>query len=532
LRIVTPAAASDASARRYRIALAAILGLAFVIRAAFVLGADFPLNDGGMFFQMTRDLQANGYALPEFTSYNGGEIPFTYPPLGFYVAAALDDLTPLALVDVFRVLPLVASCAIACAFLILARTMLPSRLHVITALVAFVTLPAAFQWMLMGGGITRAPGFVFALLAIALVNRTFERRSLTDAMLAGALGGLAMLSHLEMGLVVAYSSALFILAKGRTPEGVRLAFVMLIAGAVIVAPWAAVVTARHGLTPYLAAAQSGNSNVFAPIMSLLRYQATIEPFFQLTGALSLVGACWLLARRQFLLPAWLVATAVFDSRVFPTSASFIVAMMAAYAVVDVLLPLLRGIRSAAADASSADVTRSAPRWLAPTAVCLGVAYMLLSAVATSPRLLTGVTIDERAGMDWVEENTPEASTFAVVSGDRWPIDRTSEWFPALAGRRSVATVQGAEWLPNGAFRAAISDYDALQVCADRDGECLQEWADSTARSFDYVYIPKLPTRYAGPGEERCCLTLERFLRQDAAYRLAFDGPGAVIFERR
>jgi hypothetical protein len=70
------------------------------------------------------------------------------------------------------------------------------------------------------------------------------------------------------------------------------------------------------------------------------------------------------------------------------------------------------------------------------------------------------------------------------------------------------------------------------VCADRDALCLDEWIDDTGRSFDYVYIPKLPTTYSAPGEERCCLTLERFLTSDRNYRVAFDGPGAVIFERR
>ena len=531
LRIVPPAEEPAPSSRRYGIAVGAVLGIAFVVRAAFVLGSDFPLNDGGMFLQMTRDLQANGYALPAYTSYNGGAVPFAYPPLGFYLAAIIDAVTPLSLADVFRFLPLIASFAVVAAFLFLARTMLPTRTHVIAALVAFVTLPATFQWMLMGGGVTRAPGFVFALLAVTFAYRAFERGSRRDALLAGALGGLALLSHLEMGLVVAYSAALFFAAKGRTPAGLRLALVAALAGGVVAAPWAVVVTARHGLEPYLAAAQSGNSNVFAPVMSLLRYQATIEPFFQLSGALSLIGACWLLARRQFLLPAWLVTTAVFDSRVFPTSASFIVAMMAAYAAVDVLLPLLRGGRSLAGEGAP-PTARPAPRWLAPAAVTFGIGYMLLSAVATSPRLLTGLAVDERAAMAWAASNTPEDSTFAIVSGDRWPIDRTSEWFPALAGRRSVATVQGTEWLPAGGFRSAISAYDALQACADRDAACLDAWAGDTGRTFDYVYIPKIPTRYAQPGEERCCLTLERFLRLDDGYRLAFDGAGATIFERR
>ena len=181
LRIVPPAEEPAPSSRRYGIAVAAVLGIAFVVRAAFVLGSDFPLNDGGMFLQMTRDLQGSGYALPAYTSYNGGAVPFAYPPLGFYLAAIIDAVTPLSLAGVFRFLPLIASFAAVAAFLFMARTLLPTRTHVITALVAFATLPATFQWMLMGGGVTRAPGFVFALLAVTFAYRAFERGSRRDA---------------------------------------------------------------------------------------------------------------------------------------------------------------------------------------------------------------------------------------------------------------------------------------------------------------------------------------------------------------
>ena len=38
---------------------------------------------------MTRDLQANGFLIPAVTSYNGGGLPFAYPPLGFYLAGSL-----------------------------------------------------------------------------------------------------------------------------------------------------------------------------------------------------------------------------------------------------------------------------------------------------------------------------------------------------------------------------------------------------------------------------------------------------------
>ncbi|MDO9302752.1 MAG: hypothetical protein Q7T89_15305, partial [Anaerolineales bacterium] len=62
-----------------------------VVRFVPAASNGFPLNDGGMFYTMIRDLQANHYILPQFTSYNFADIPFAYPPLGFYIAASLSD---------------------------------------------------------------------------------------------------------------------------------------------------------------------------------------------------------------------------------------------------------------------------------------------------------------------------------------------------------------------------------------------------------------------------------------------------------
>ena len=58
---------------------AIILGA--LVRLLYIAGSDFPINDGGLFFTMTRDLQANGFLIPKVTSYNGGGLPFAYPPL-------------------------------------------------------------------------------------------------------------------------------------------------------------------------------------------------------------------------------------------------------------------------------------------------------------------------------------------------------------------------------------------------------------------------------------------------------------------
>ena len=106
--------------------LGVALTLGIAVRAVPIATGDgFPLNDGGMFYVMVEDLKAAGYALPEYTSYNGGDIPFAYSPLPFYLAAGLSDLGGWDTLDVLRFLPLLFSILTIPAFYLLARAMLP-----------------------------------------------------------------------------------------------------------------------------------------------------------------------------------------------------------------------------------------------------------------------------------------------------------------------------------------------------------------------------------------------------------------------
>src|SRR5688572_14528043 len=164
-----------------------------------------------MFYAMARDLQHSGYQLPEFTSYNSGEIPYTYPPLGFYAAALLDDLTPLSMLEVFRWLPLIATCLTIPAFYLLARSMLTSRVALIAAVLAFALIPRSFMWLLMGGGVTRSLGFFFAILALYCVRQLYTKRDRSFLPWATGLSALTVLSHLETGWFLAFSIVVFFL---------------------------------------------------------------------------------------------------------------------------------------------------------------------------------------------------------------------------------------------------------------------------------------------------------------------------------
>jgi hypothetical protein len=163
-----------------------------------------------------------------------------------------------------------------------------------------------------------------------------------------------------------------------------------------------------------------------------------------------------------------------------------------------------------------------------------IGYGVASSVVRRPslgaegRYLTSLTTEDRRAMSWVVSHTPPTSRFVIMVGGAaggWWADRVGEWFPVLARRVSVATVQGTEWLPAGTFERREREYDRLQGCAAWGARCLGQWARTTGRAYTHVYIPKT---LAFP----CCEPLDSALRHDPTYRLLFDGPGAAIYELR
>jgi hypothetical protein len=130
-------------------------------------------------------------------------------------------------------------------------------------------------------------------------------------------------------------------------------------------------------------------------------------------------------------------------------------------------------------------------------------------------------------MEWISKNVEPNASFAVITGRTWEIDYLSEWFPVIAERRSIATVQGAEWTGLEAFLRRLAAYRQLQQCAKSTATCVTDWARAWGQSAPYVFIPK--GRLAGPlSDLDCCLALRETLIESDAFRVIYDRPGATI----
>jgi hypothetical protein len=500
------------------------------LRLGLVLASDFPLNDGGLFYVMARDIQANGYALPAFTSYNHDAIPFGYPPLAMYAAALVNDATGVSLIQLFRFLPLLASCLSIPAFFLLAREMLTSRRAIVLATFIFGMLPAGFMWMIMGGGLTRSFGFLFALLALHQAQQMYARRQAWRVAPVALLSALTLMSHLEMGWYVAFSGGLLMLAYARDWYGLRVSAAVGVETVLLASPWWLTVVSHHGFGPLLEAAHSGSYPTAGPLM-LLSFDPTVEPLFALVASLALLGAYSCLLHRRYWLPGWVVAAAMLDVRAFPTSSAVAIALLAAIGIEDVLLPMLD---HAAWFRPSIEFRRAAvtpPRWLMGALLGAIIAYASVSGLISSPKLLSGIKPQERDAMAWAGANTTPDSRFLIMTGKKWPVDRAAEWFPALTNRRSIATVQGSEWLPDHVFNRDINQYIDLQGCAVELDDCILDWSARTGKEFDYVYVPQMDARLGKNDTGPCCLSLVASMKADPRFTLVYDGAGALIFRR-
>jgi hypothetical protein len=503
------------------IGLAILLGGA--LRLVFVARVDFPYNDGGLFYTLVNELVANGFHLPAFSAYNATHLPVVYPPLAFYLAGLINLLFRVPVVELQRWLPLFFSLLTIPAFAWLSIAILKNSSAAALATLAFALLPNSTDRLLMGGGLTRAPGFFFALIALACIYRLFESDSDSShwrrLLLAILFSALTVLTHPVYAWFVVCSSAVFLLYS--RPKRRNLGRALIVAAGVLLvsAPWWLSMLHTHGLGPVLVAFQSRNlSNLAGPLLSILQlstFDFSREFFLEILGVLSLVGLVFSLFERKTFWLVWLLVIFIFE-RTSPV----------ALAVVP--LAMLSGLASARL------LGASQPAWESPyrrrfiqIGFTILVFYCLFSSyLSFAPQVLTPAV---RRSMEWTGQNSAPQSRYLVLTANPWWDDPLTEWFPALADRTSLTTVQGYEWTSPSQFADRVSRYDAVRDCLQSIRvACLAQWSAGQGTTFDYIFIPVLP-----PARGQAALEdtpLVQALRQSPAYLLVSEQAGALIFK--
>jgi hypothetical protein len=493
----------------------------------------YPINDGGLFAHMARDLVRNGFFLPPFTTYNGAEIPFAYPPLGIYLTAGIAAILGADPIAVLRWLPALLSTASILALYLVAAELLRSRWRGVVAAAAFAVMPRSYLWLIGGGGVTRSLGLLLSLLALQQGVRMMRTHRPINVLGTALLGGLTLLSHPQAAVFLAASLLILVgfhVYRGQLRTIATNLVLAGLGGLLVATPWLVAVIATHGPPPLLSAGSTAIDPAIG-LSQLLGLRFADASVLDVMTALGVLGVIVRIARNQWMIPLWLVVTLLIDPRAGSTFATVPLAL----SVVPILGELVQRTVASRGGAGSLDTDTLPSLMRRHRSAAVILALLLFVTLRTASRTaadpldpMYGLAKDHVTAMRWIAGHTEAGARFAVVTGRMWESDYISEWFPVLAERTSVGTVQGSEWRGFPAFLERLATNRQLQNCADKTAACFDDWAAGWNEPSTYAFLPKGPL-FGPRSATDCCAALRETLRLADRYTLVYDGPGATIF---
>jgi hypothetical protein len=98
--------------------------------------------------------------------------------------------------------------------------------------------------------------------------------------------------------------------------------------------------------------------------------------------------------------------------------------------------------------------------------------------------------EELKAISWVGSNTNSTDRFLVLDEQGNILHSPlTEWFPALAERRSLTTIQGTEWLDGK--NSYVNQYDTIagiHQCLFANVECIHELQDGLPDKYEYILL--------------------------------------------
>jgi len=506
-----------------------------VVRFVPAASSGFPLNDGGMFYTMIRDLKANHFVLPQFTTYNFANIPFAYPPLGFYISAIFSALLPISDLQVLLWLPALVNTLAIFFFYKFAGQILPSRTSASLAALAYALSSRAFLWQVMGGGITRAFGMLFLILmlwqAVQLFRAPHLNQQENDSLLGAThphlalttlFGALTVLSHPQTALHAVLGGVLIFLFYGRNKRGMISALLVAAGVVLLTAPWWGTVFLRYGFEPLLSAGQTSQRTLEFYLVVLNLHSPTnylALPFL----LFFYIGLWFSFKRRDFFFITWIVLAYLIDTRGGDGVALFAESMLAGAG----LLQLSSWISRSNSDQPEGVMMKRASQIL----VFGSAFYFILTASISDFQLVnTSLKPADLEMIEWVNSNVEDGRTFLLSTGREFSMsDPMQEWFPALTRQHSATTLQGLEWTLSEKFFPWYEQLVEFQHCADLD--CVSAWSTASSVDYDYLIVTIPPKEDEGEfGNSLRSLALST--RASASHVLVYESETALVFEKK
>jgi hypothetical protein len=496
--------------------LSAVLLFYFYLRSH-----PYPSFGAGLYLLIAERISELGYALPKTVPYyTEGGVPFAYPPLMFYVVAAIQNLTGLDPITITRYLPGIVTVAYLVPMYLLARDLLTSRPQAALATLIVAVSPPVLQWHISAGGIVRSPAFLFALTGIYAGLRLYRDRDQRWVVPSLVLFTMTVLTHPVYTVFFALSYFLLFLEYDRTLWGLLRGAVVGFGGLLLAAPWWTQVMAYHGVDVFTAAAgtHGGIGGGIPAVASLVNVHPDSAFIGTVWSIVPVVGVAYLLKERRFFLPVWFVAVAfaLGKSRFTLAVGSLVIAVF--------LLEVVGGWlkRESSLAVGRRGVVTVSLVLIATVGLAGGAMYATsdVNAHAGSPSLPQFINQEDVEAMNWVADSTDEDATF-VVQGD------AAEWFPQQTKRTMLVGPWGVEWEGHEPYNRQLGLYRDVSSC--NSATCMTQTLSEENVRPDYIYLPKGKFTVRGMQYQRTS-QLAMSMHLSPRYQTVFENDGVIIFE--
>ena len=523
------------------------LGISLIVLVITLIGAairiflvkhyDFPLNDGGLFKTMVNDIIGNGYRLPAFTTYNHAQIPFAYPPLPFYVVIFLHKVFNIGLISIFHYFPVICSILSIPAFYKLSSAILNSDVQLIHATFAFSIAAPAIEWNIMGGGVTRSLGYLFSILALyhsVLLFKIFDVKRLVYSIIFLSLTGYC---HLEVLFVtIIFITVIYLFSEFVDTFTV---YIRLLLGTFLLfSPYIIRTMYINGYQTLISAFQSGDFNLLNSIGKFLLSNLTGEYLFTPILVIAMIAFVRLLIRHEYFLPILTLVPIFANPRSMERSIILPICLLAGYGIETIVLAGLKKNTQDLEDNTTPQHSSENGKALFPNRIsAIFIGYLFVHSLIfgslfllDSPSTIEALSKADREAMEWVRNNTSKESIFLVLTPySNWETNQRMEWFPAIADRKSVLTVQGTEWLSNNQFSRQQDIYEKVNKCVMENIKCINEMTSQEGITFTYIYISgTLTDRLTGYESP---LPIENALLLSKTYTLIYEDSSIRIFRK-
>jgi hypothetical protein len=498
--------------------------VALVLRLYPAWNSRMPLNDGGLFYTMINDLLHNHLSMPLFTTYNGGSIPFAYPPFAFYLATIIVKSLGVQTIDVVRLLPPILSVLSIPAIFALGRRLLKSDIMAAFAAMFFAFTPLAFDWQIMGGGLTRSLGQLFFILTINALYDFYVEPSPKNMVMVSMWAILTVYSHPESAEQALLVSCWVWIYYSRSKKMLIKSIGCAIIVAILTLPWWGTLLSRFGFAPIIAVFSSaGQQSVpfIGRVLILFTLNFADEPYLTLITVLGLIGLFIAFSKKQPFLPIWMLLALLIDSRSGSRFATIPLAMLAAIALKDAIIPAILHIQKDQNDLLDLEQTLLGNNWL-KIFTGYAIVTLVISAYFTSLNVRQNLTVlpAEKNALVWLSKNTETDAVIVAITGGRNPLlDAFTEWLPAISERHVSTSAFGQEWLDGKVFGDSLEAYRDLQACANDNETCLNSWMKQHG-AFTYIIFVLRDRDYP----------LRAFLFQSGYYQQVYEKNGVSIFQ--